>query len=205
MTDTVSDVIRAILPGVKGRPAPREMVKGNMMLVSHHHADHLDKGLVQHLSRKDSAIIAPPKCLSKLGRCSMPIRAGQVIEREGVKVTAVEAYNPPGSRSMIYHKKGQGVGFVLEIEGCSIYHAGDTGLIDEMSGLGRVDVAFLPIGGRFTMDIAEAVEAVKRISPRIVVPMHQLKADPQEFRRAVEEGTSSQARVLSPGEVMYYP
>lgn len=91
---------------------------------------------------------------------------------------------------------------MLEMEGCRIYHAGDTGLIEGMRSLGRVDVAFLPIGGKFTMDIDEAVEAVRWISPSVVVPMHMLKADPEEFKEKVERTTMASVKVLSAGESM---
>ena len=64
-----------------------------------------------------------------------------------------------------------------------------------MKQLGRVDVALLPIGGTFTMDLAEAVRAAVAIEPKVVIPMHRSKADPQEFKRTVER--KSKIRVIS--------
>jgi len=84
------------------------------------------------------------------------------------------------------HHKGEGVGYLLTVNGKTIYHAGDTDFIPEMRGLGDVDVALLPIGGTFTMDIEEAIEAVVAIKPKIVIPMHYLKANPQEFKKKLE-------------------
>lgn len=87
---------------------------------------------------------------------------------------------------------GTPCGFVLEIEGKKIYHAGDTGLTMDMKLLTQeqIDLALLPIGGNYTMDIEDAVRAVDFIQPKHVVPMHYntfpvIKADPIEFRSLV--------------------
>ena len=76
-----------------------------------------------------------------------------------MKIKVVDAYNTPqGSSTRKLHKKGNCVGYVITIEGKTIYHAGDTDFIPEMKELGKIDVALLPIGGKFTMDIEEAVK-----------------------------------------------
>ena len=200
MMDTVGDILRSFVPVGKGRPLPQGMVPADVILVSHHHNDHLDRNIVRQLTSERTLVLAPEKCMGKIPRGGRAVAAGQSLEHEGIKVEVVHAYNPPGSRSMTFHKKGECVGFVLEVGGRRLYHAGDTGLIDEMKGLGRIDLAFLPIGGKFTMDIAEAVEAVRIISPSMVVPMHMLKADPLVFKETVEREPSAKVSILSPGE-----
>ena len=70
---------------------------------------------------------------------------------------------------------GNPAGFLLTIDGKTIYHAGDTGLSHEMTLLGnanRIDVALLPIGGNFTMDIKDAMLAARALRARQVIPMH---------------------------------
>jgi L-ascorbate metabolism protein UlaG (beta-lactamase superfamily) len=69
---------------------------------------------------------------------------------------------------------------LITLNGKTIYHAGDTDFIPEMKGLRYIDVALLPIGGTFTMDIQEAVEAAIAIKPKVVISMHNFKVDPQE-------------------------
>ena len=69
-----------------------------------------------------------------------------------------------------------------------------------------LDLALLPIGGTFTMDIEEAVEAVKMLKPKEVIPMHfntfpVVKADPQEFKRLVEEETGKKVQVMAAGDI----
>lgn len=120
---------------------------------------------------------------------------------DGAVVKAVHAYNiPGGSSTRKVHHRGECVGYLIAIEGKTIYHAGDTDLIPEMAGLGRVDLAFLPIGGTFTMDLGDAMDAVKVIKPETAVPINHLKTDPLAFKRQVESETNSSARVLRIGE-----
>jgi len=198
----MGDVIRSMLPWPRGRSLPDGMPSGDVVLASHHHADHLDQGMIKQLCGPNTQAIGTQKCQKKLGPGARVVKAGDVITAGGITVQVVEAYNPPGSRSMIYHKKGECVGYVVEIDSRRVYHAGDTGLLDEMAGLGKIDLALLPIGGKFTMDTDEAVEAVKRIRPTLVVPMHLMQADPEEFKKKVENETISNVTVLSPGQAI---
>lgn len=193
-------LLRSALPPY-GRNAqlPEGMGPSELILVTHPHGDHLAKGLVERLSRPDTEVMAPESCRKKLGTRMIVVVPGSTLDVKGIGLEVVHAYNPEGSRKISYHPKSMGVGYVLTIEGKRIYHAGDTGLIDEMKGIGPVDLAFLPIGGRFTMDVEEAIEAVRTIRPSIVVPMHRLKADPQAFVERVSEEGGTRAEALSPG------
>ena len=101
---------------------------------------------------------------------------------------------------------GVACGFVIEVDGKKIYHAGDTGLSMEMELLAdeNIEVAMLPIGGYYTMDIEDAVRAVKKIRPKTVIPMHYntfpaIMADPFVFAE-LAESYDTKVRVLAPGE-----
>ena len=90
------------------------------------------------------------------------------------------------------------------MNGKKLYHAGDTGLTMDMKLLEveELDLAFVPIGGNFTMDIEDAVRAVEFIKPKITVPMHYntfglIKADPKEFAKKLPD---YQVEILAPGE-----
>jgi L-ascorbate metabolism protein UlaG (beta-lactamase superfamily) len=189
----------AFSSGVRSDKLPDHLEPGDLILITHHHQDHVKKGLVEHLSRPGAKVLGPSKCRRTLGDAMDVVAAGEIRTIGDLKVQVVQAYNPVGSRRMTYHKKGVGVGYIIEVEGRRIYHAGDTGLIEEMNGFGPVDVAFLPIGGRFTMDVKEAVEAVTIIKPSLAIPMHMLRSDPQEFKSLVEGTTPSKVAVLAPG------
>ena len=103
---------------------------------------------------------------------------------------------------------GSPAGFIIRINGHSIYHAGDTGIFGDMqliSELYEPELALLPIGDKFTMGIKEATKAVELIRPRIVIPMHYstfdvIKQDPEEFKRAVEAKVDTKIIIMKPGE-----
>jgi L-ascorbate metabolism protein UlaG (beta-lactamase superfamily) len=103
-----------------------------------------------------------------------------------------------GSHTSLAH------GFLIDMDGKRLYHAGDTALIMDMQLLrGRVDVALLPIGDNFTMGPADAVRAVEFIEPRVVIPMHYdtwepIAQDPDRFRADV--GDRAEVVVLQPGQ-----
>ena len=99
-------------------------------------------------------------------------------------------------------------GFLFEMGGRKIYHAGDTALMTDMTLLADedIDVALLPIGDFYTMGPADALRAVKLIRPRLTVPMHYntfqaITQDPEAFAAACKE-VGFAAKVLQPGEEM---
>ncbi|MCD4652745.1 metal-dependent hydrolase, partial [bacterium] len=107
------------------------------------------------------------------------------------------------SGKMVY--TGNPCGFLLTLDGKTIYHAGDTGLSAEMEIIGRmnmIDVAFLPIGDNFTMGVSDAAEAVRMLKPKIVVPIHYntweiIDQDPASFRDQV--GENAFVEIVKPG------
>jgi L-ascorbate metabolism protein UlaG (beta-lactamase superfamily) len=111
----------------------------------------------------------------------------------------VKRFRPNGEP---FHPKGFGVGFLLKIGDKRIYHAGDTDLIPEMEKLAEVgiDVALLPSGDTYTMDLEEAAEAVLMIKPKIAIPMHLKGADPAIFKEKVESHSDTKVVILGEGE-----
>ncbi len=100
-------------------------------------------------------------------------------------------------------------GFLIEVEGKQIYHAGDTGLSVEMTLLEAegVEIALLPIGGYYVMDVDDAVRAVGFVKPKKVVPMHYdtfppIQADPQDFAKKV--GEAAEVIIAKPGDVLSF-
>ena len=104
---------------------------------------------------------------------------------------------------------GMPTGIVLEIDGKRIYHAGDTALFSDMRLIGRkgLDLAMLPIGDFFTMGPDDALEAVKLLAPKAVIPIHYdtfdaIAQDAQAFKASVERETDARCLVLQPGDSM---
>jgi L-ascorbate metabolism protein UlaG (beta-lactamase superfamily) len=100
-------------------------------------------------------------------------------------------------------------GLLVKFGGKTIYHLGDTALFSDLELIakraGHIDVALMCIGGHYTMDRLDAVEAAKLIGAREVIPCHYdtfppIETDELAFKADVEADTSSQVVVLAPGE-----
>ncbi len=145
----------------------------DIILISHPHFDHLDPSSVAKVAKASTVIVTVEGCVAKLKQAGVPgtiqvVKPGDQLDLKGVKIEAVPAYN----KNKTFHlRENQWVGFIVEVEGNRIYHAGDTDFVPEMKGL-KVDAALLPVSGTYTMTAEEAAEAVKTINPKVAVPMH---------------------------------
>lgn len=180
--------------------------KADVILITHHHADHCYPSSFKKMLTSNTRIIAPELCVKKLGNDFKIIKPGEEIRIDDIQIRTVDAYNIKRHRTSgrLWHIKGDGVGYLITIDGNTIYHAGGTEFIPEMRQLGDVEVALLPIDGKFTMDINEAIDAVKTIKPMVVIPMHNLEVTPQEFKDKVKAISDIKVVLLRIGEV-YQP
>jgi L-ascorbate metabolism protein UlaG (beta-lactamase superfamily) len=176
-----------------------DLPKADIILITHHHQDHIKTATLNRLSTKNTRIFAPIKCEKLIGRPFEKVNPNDELKVGAIKIKVVYAYNTPSGHSThkVHHKE-ECVGYLLTIDGNTIYHAGDTDVIPEMHDFGRVDVAFLPIGGTFTMNVAEAVEAVEIVKPNIAIPMHYLHTNPELFEKLIHD--KSKVKILEIGE-----
>jgi L-ascorbate metabolism protein UlaG (beta-lactamase superfamily) len=175
--------------------------KADLVLVTHDHFDHCDPNSVRLVAKPDAVIVAPQNAASKLGKNVRVVKAGDVLTEKGVTIKVVPAYNVRPERQRFHLKNYGGVGYLITLAGKTVYHPGDTDLIPEMDSLGQVDIALLPVSGTYVMDAQEAAEAVKRIKPTHVIPMHYgsivgSKADAEKFAQLVAGQTT--VHILEP-------
>lgn len=181
--------------------------KADLIISTHEHFDHFDPQAINQLTKDDTEVVLK-KGLKKSTLKAKSIREidiGSSVEAKGVKIRAVHAYNEHRFRApgQPFHPKGFGMGVIVEIEKIKFYYAGDTDFISEMKPLKdeKITVAFLPIGGTYTMDVPEAFEAAVAISPKIVIPTHYnflsgTDADPSDFKKRVEGKAQIEVRIL---------
>lgn len=176
--------------------------KAELILVTHSHADHCSAEKISKVRTNNTAVVAPKESASKIGGTVKTLMPNEEALYGSIKVKSIEAYNIKRFKSpgKPWHPKGYGVGYLITIQGKTIYHAGDTDFIPEMKKLGRVDVALIPTGDKYTMDNSEAAEAAIVIKPKFVVPMHRWETDPQEFKEKVEAKSDVKVIVLKEGE-----
>ena len=140
----------------------------DIILVSHDHFDHCSPEDVVKIQQSNTIIITEKDSAQKLSGYVRVITPGESMTLEGLTVTAVPAYNT----NKEFHPKANGwLGFILNIDDVSIYHAGDSDFIPEMKDL-DVDIALLPVSGTYVMTSDEAVEAALAINPKLAIPMH---------------------------------
>jgi len=140
----------------------------DLVLVTHEHFDHCSPDDVAKVQGQSTTVITEKDSGAKLSGKVQIVSPGDQITVEDITIEAVPSYNIDKS----FHPKEKGwLGFIVEMDGVRIYHAGDTDYIPEMSGI-RTDIALLPVSGTYVMTAAEAVEAALAIQPQIAIPMH---------------------------------
>ena len=179
----------------------------DIVAVTHGHSDHLGETVA--LNKKTVAITEIAKYLKAKGVPieSMNLGGTQVVD--GVSFTMTMALHSTSiEEAGIGVSAGAAAGYIVRMDGVTVYHAGDTGLFSDMRLIGELyhpDVAFLPIGGRFTMGVAEAMMAANFVGAKTVIPIHyntwgRIAADPTVLKVAIERTTDMVVKILSPGE-----
>jgi L-ascorbate metabolism protein UlaG (beta-lactamase superfamily) len=188
-------------PFLTGNPKaavkPSEITDVDFVVVTHAHGDHLGDSF-SIAKRTKATLVSLFEVTSdaeKEGIAVEPMNIGGSVVSKGVRFSLVPAMHT-----------GPVSGVIVELDGRTIYHMGDTGLLADMALLPeffRIDVAFVPIGDRFTMGAPSAAKAVELCRARIAVPIHYgtfpiLDASADRFAELARE--KAEVRVLRPGE-----
>lgn len=151
--------------------APDGAPQADVIFVTHAHDDHFSPSDIAKVRGDNTQIATTADVAKELSGSIEIVAPGDAFEIAGISVDAVPAYNVASDRQGFHPKANGWVGYVLTLEGTRIYHAGDTDAIPEMEAI-DCDIAFLPIGGTYTMTAEEAAGAVATVGPKVVVPMH---------------------------------
>ena len=125
----------------------------------------------QRFQKPKTQIYAPRDVAKELSGNVTPVKPGDTFSIGAIAGQAVPAYNTAEHRLQAHPKANNWVGYLILLGGRTYYHAGDTDHLPELDTL-KTDVAFLPVGGYYTMDVPEAAGLAKAIGPSLAVPMH---------------------------------
>ena len=141
------------------------------IFITHTHYDHLELVSIKKILKEDTIIIGPEDIKDKLEGISNKIICIKPLDElslPGIKVKGLLSYN---TNKSFHEKEFNWLGYYLEFDNKKYYIAGDTDAIDENKKL-DVDIAFVPIGGTYTMDYSEAATFVNEMKPKEVIPIH---------------------------------
>ena len=146
---------------------------GDCVFITHEHYDHFSPEDIERVAKYDGYLIVPTSMYEQARQIlTIPenhiivIAPGETKEVSRLLVEAIPAYN----NGKPFHMRRNGwVGYVVTIDGIRYYVSGDTDLIPDIRNV-RCDVAFVGIGGKYSMDASEAAALVRKINPRKVIP-----------------------------------
>jgi L-ascorbate metabolism protein UlaG (beta-lactamase superfamily) len=142
--------------------------KADFVLLTHPHYDNFSEDDIARVRDSGTVIIAPASMKKLLDDADHFMRPGDMLQLDGFDVLAVPAHNIDKK----FHTREQGwLGYVFTLDDTTYYHAGDTDFLPAMFGI-RCDVAFLPVGGHYTMDVEEAAKAGEACGAEVIVPIH---------------------------------
>lgn len=151
-----------------------ELNNADIIFITHRHPDHFSISDIKKVCNKKTMFVAPKSMASILNRTFIDINKVRLCNPNmSFNVLDMNVYTTPAyNLNNNYHpQKENWVGYIIETNENRIYVAGDTDALVENEEL-KCDIAFIPIGGKYTMDVEEAANFISKIRPRIVIPTH---------------------------------
>jgi Predicted Zn-dependent hydrolases of the beta-lactamase fold len=150
-----------------------ELHDAKLIFLTHSHYDHLSIEDLIKVKNENTVIIVPEDVFDKVKELFstekiIVVEPNNRYNIEGISFETVPMYNIEKS---FHPKENKWVGYVINYNNYIYYIVGDSDATKEMLEV-KCDALFIPIGGKFTMDIDEAVDATITINPKVVIPVH---------------------------------
>jgi L-ascorbate metabolism protein UlaG (beta-lactamase superfamily) len=173
-----------------------KLPKADMILLTHHHGDHLDPLALQHVRTAKTEVVLTELCAKNV-KGGLIMKNGDVATVMGIKITAVPAYNLVHKRDngQFFHPKGEGNGYVLTFGDTGVYFAGDTENTPEMKALEQIDYAFLPMNLPYTMTPEMVADAARAFKPKVLYPIHYGETDTSRIVDLLKDSKDIEVRI----------
>ena len=155
-------------------PIEKNYNDADIIFITHDHYDHYSEEDIDKVRKTNTIFIVPENLLNKLIKKGIndeniiTLDPGDTEIIDEIKIEAIYAYNID---KPFHPKENNWLGYIIEIEGIRYYIAGDTDITEENKKI-KCDVAFVPVGGTYTMNFSEAAQLVNIIKPKVAVPIH---------------------------------
>ena len=175
------------------------IIKADYIIATHNHSDHVDD--IPIIAKKTGAtVIGIVETINDLASKGCKKTVGCNIGGK-VKLDSIELIFTQAFHSMSSNPSG----VLIFLNDKTIYHAGDTGVFGDMKLIGElypIDLAFVPVGGHFTMGPEEASIAIQLLQPKTVVPIHYNTFDliKQNINQNLIKDSKTQLVILEPGQ-----
>lgn len=146
----------------------------DIIFITHDHYDHYSEEDIDKVIKENTTIVISKDLLKKLLKKGINKNAiivaepNKEYETQGINFNTIPAYN---INKKFHPKENNWLGYIITINNVKYYVAGDTDITDENRKV-KCDVAFVPVGGTYTMDFKEAAQLINEIKPKIAVPIH---------------------------------
>jgi L-ascorbate metabolism protein UlaG (beta-lactamase superfamily) len=172
------------------------MPKADLILLTHHHGDHLDAAAIKQLHSESTVVVLTEIC-AKTIKDGIVMKNGDAQTFMGIDVLAVPAYNIIHRRDNgeVFHPKGEGNGYVLTFGDKRVYVAGDTENTPEMKALKNIDYAFLPMNLPYTMSPEMVADAVEAFKPKVLYPYHYGDTDTKKIVELLKGNKVTEVRI----------
>jgi L-ascorbate metabolism protein UlaG (beta-lactamase superfamily) len=175
------------------------MPDADMILITHHHGDHLDPVAINHILKEDCPVVMTQSCLDQLGDFKGAIIMANGDQRtvKGISIEAIPAYNIKHKRpnGEAFHPKGIGNAYLLSIGDLRILIGGDTENVPEIKALKDIDIAFLPMNLPYTMTPKMVADAARAMQPRVLYPYHFGQTNPEELVDLLKDEKNIEVRI----------
>jgi len=175
------------------------MPDADMILITHHHGDHLDLSAINQIIKEDCPVVMTQSCYEQLEdfKGAVIMKNGEQNTIKGIPVDAISAYNIEHKRSNgeAFHPKGVGNAYVVSIGDLKVLIGGDTENVPEIKALKDIDIAFLPMNLPYTMTPEMVADAARAMQPRVLYPYHFGQTDPELLVDLLKDEKNIEVRI----------